>query len=148
MRDGISRDALVEGLRRVLEDRAARRPGRLVGVHELDAATLILEPQAGELLPAAFLAIVLRHWLGEYGEELHAQRPRCHDVLDETRSDQVEEREEIPVCAREVLEELLELRGVDVCWRADRLEERTVFRMPASRMSRSSVGCTQVATTG
>jgi hypothetical protein len=44
MRDGISQDALVEEVRRVLEERAAGRPGRLVSVHELDAATLILEP--------------------------------------------------------------------------------------------------------
>src|SRR5262249_36016103 len=76
-RDGIGRArALVESVRRVLEERAAgrrhrgrrcagrgrRRGGRepLASVHEPDALTLILEP---ELHPAAVLAIVLSLWL-------------------------------------------------------------------------------------
>src|SRR5262249_22524707 len=66
--------------------------------------------------------------LGEDREELHAQPPRrCHDVLDERRSDDGEELEDIPVGAREVVDELLELGGVEVWRHADGREECTVL---------------------
>src|SRR5262249_8942263 len=67
--------------------------------------------------------------LGEDREELHAQPPRrCHDVLDERRSDRKEEREGIRIwVAKEVLDELRKLWGVEVWRQADRREERTVL---------------------